>query len=270
MLRSTYLLCAAVVAVGVGQPPAGIFRASLLELPRTDSVAQKQNLQAALIAIAAAKLQGAHVAVLPAGWLSVMADVETLREAALQHSIAVVATTASSAAMPTSSAARMTTSDSDVALQAILIDSTGATVASHGKRLASHGLPSTGSNFTGACAQLAVPSLMPAFGTVGVGLLLEREWFDAPPPPPPPPHTPPPFRLLNGDGDGRGRRVRPPLYTPRFHSVADCLRFFFRPANFASRGTARVAFSSPLFVSGIKPLARLVHYRLFFVVSLAI
>ena len=38
-----------------------------------------------------------------------------------------------------------------------------------------------------------------------------------------------------------------PVFAPRFRSVVACLRLFFRPAGFSSRGTARAAYSPPIF-----------------------
>ena len=40
-----------------------------------------------------------------------------------------------------------------------------------------------------------------------------------------------------------------PVFAPRFRSVVACLRLFFRPAGFSSRGTARAAYPPPIYIS---------------------
>ena len=55
-----------------------------------------------------------------------------------------------------------------------------------------------------------------------------------------------------------------PVFAPRFRSVVACLRLFFRPAGFSSRGTARAAYSPPIFFHQ-QAMARPFHYRPFFV-----
>ena len=128
-----------------------LLRVSLLQLHKGDS-----PISTATTAFNAAANQGAHIAVLPSGWLlsNDAEGFEQLRASAKLSNIAVIITT-----------------QTTTTLQAFLVDCTGTVVSTHQKiKDENDGVPRTSTEFK--AVQLAVPGI----GDVGIGMLLEREF----------------------------------------------------------------------------------------------
>ena len=132
-----------------------LLRVSLLQLQHGDS-----PVSTATTAFKDAAFKGAHIAVLPAGWLKSnnTEGFEKMRAAANHFNIAVIITTTK-------------TTTTTTTLKATLIDCTGKTVLTHQKVSDGEGgVPTTSTDFK------AVQLTIPGVGRVGVGMLLEREY----------------------------------------------------------------------------------------------